>query len=132
MFAGLIEPSLLERWILPEGLTSSGIVVEPRVGGKYSYGWRYPVGGKEVEGGPTRIIELEPNRKLVTDWPDWRGEPTVPPTTVTWLLEAEGTGTRLTLIHGPFSRPVDQSDYRYGWGGFLDLLKRELEAVRTP
>jgi hypothetical protein len=60
---------------------------------------------------------------LVTDWPDWRGDPSVRPTTVTWLLDAMGAKTRVTLIHGVFERTTDISDYPFGWLGFLLKFK---------
>jgi uncharacterized protein YndB with AHSA1/START domain len=50
VFSGLIDPQQLERYIADKA------TVEPRVGGKYDFGWE--------EGGPIKILELEPNRKL--------------------------------------------------------------------
>lgn len=122
VYRALLEPEALNRWI------ASTAEVEPKVGGRYTYGWKYPMDGREVAGGPTRILALEPNRKLVTDWPDWRGDASVTGQTITWLLDAEGSGTRLTLIHGGFGRTTDQSDYRFGWGGFATQLKSLVEA----
>ncbi len=121
VFKALIEPEQLNKWM------ASAASVEPRVGGRYSYGWKYPVDGREVAGGPTRILEMVPNEKLVTDWPDWRGDSTVPQTTVTWLLESVGTGTRVTVIHGGFERTTDISDYPFGWSSFLGMLKNVAE-----
>jgi uncharacterized protein YndB with AHSA1/START domain len=122
VFKALLEPATLNQWI------AAAAEVEPRVGGRYTYGWKYPHDGREVLGGPTRILELVPNRKLVTDWPDWRGDASVTGQTITWQLEPEGNGTRLTLVHGGFSRVTDQSDYRFGWGGFTGALKSLVEA----
>ena len=117
VFKALIEPEKLNQWL------ASAASVEPRAGGRYTYGWNYSVAGREVAGGPTRILEIVPNEKLVTDWPDWRGDATVPKTTVTWLLESVGKGTRVTLIHSGFTRTTDISDYTPGWAEFLDKLK---------
>ena len=117
VFRALMEPAKLDKWI------ASAASVEPRVGGRYSYGWKYPVDGRDVTGGPTRILEMIPNEKLVTDWPDWRGDASVPKTTVTWLLESAGDGTRVTVIHSGFARTTDISDYPFGWSGFLGQLK---------
>ena len=121
VFKALIDPVWLNRWI------ASAAVVEPRAGGRYSYGWNYAIKGRDVQGGPTRILELVENERLVTDWPDWRGDPSVAPTTVAWLLMDEGTGTRVTLVHGPFARSTDVSDYPFGWQDFLAQLKAKLE-----
>lgn len=122
VFRSLLDPELMNRWL------GGKANVDPRIGGQLSYGWHYKVGEREVDGGPTRIIDMVENERLVTDWPDWRGDPEVPPTTVTWLLASEGAQTRLTLIHGVFPRAADMSDYPYGWLGFLDGLKGVAEA----
>ncbi|MDQ0466772.1 uncharacterized protein YndB with AHSA1/START domain [Caulobacter ginsengisoli] len=118
VFQALIDPEILNRWI------ASAARVEPRVGGEMSYGWEYKVDGRPVTGGPTRILELVPNEKLVTDWPDWRLEPGAPVTTVSWTLTDEAGGTRVTLTHGTFERPADIGDYPYGWQDFLVALAR--------
>jgi uncharacterized protein YndB with AHSA1/START domain len=122
VFHALIDPAALNRWI------ASNAVVEPHEEGRYSYGWSYDVRGKKVAGGPTRILEVVENSKLVTDWPDWRGDTSRPPQRVSWVLEAIGDQTRVTLIHGPFERTTDLSDYPQGWAQFLAQLKKEVES----
>jgi uncharacterized protein YndB with AHSA1/START domain len=121
VFRALMDPALLNQWV------ASAADVDPRVGGRYSYGWSYETGGRKVEGGPSRIIELVQDEKLVTDWPDWRGDESVPRQKITWLLADEGRQTRLTLIHDDFSRAVDISDYPFGWGWFLSRLEATLK-----
>jgi uncharacterized protein YndB with AHSA1/START domain len=123
VFKALVDPASLNKWI------ASSATVEPAVGGRYSYGWTYEHGGRTVEGGPTRILDLVPNERLVTDWPDWRGDPTRPRTRVAWLLEPLGTKTRVTVVHGGFARTADISDYPFGWPGFLDQLKSHVEGA---
>lgn len=118
VFEAFIDPELLKRWC-----GAPAPVVEPRVGGAYVYGWSYEVDGRQVAGGPTRILEYEPNRKLVTDWPDWRGDPTVPVQRITWLFEDLGGRTRVTVVHNGFVRAVDISDYPFGWAGFGEMLR---------
>jgi uncharacterized protein YndB with AHSA1/START domain len=125
VFEALLEPDVLNRWI------AGAASVEPRVGGRYTYGWSYKIDERDVQGGPTRILELVPNEKLVVDWPDWRGDTSVPVQKVTWLLESQGTQTRLTVIHSGFVRATDISDYPYGWLGFLRQLKQTLESDST-
>lgn len=99
-------------------------VVELEVGGRYELGWTYQVDGRDVSGGPMRILDLVPNERLVVSWPDWRGDAAVPMQSITWLLGSEGTGTRVTLIHAGFTRTVDFSDYPFGWGHFMAELAR--------
>jgi len=123
VFRALLDPATLNRWI------AAAAEVDACPGGAYSFGWSYEVDGRQVVGGPTRILELVEDEKLVTDWPDWRGDPEVPLQTIAWLLEDDGDGTRVTLVHSGFTRAVDWSDYPFGWGHFLGALKG---AVETP
>ena len=67
-----------------------------------------------------------PGRKLVLDWPDWRGDTTVTGQTTPWLLEPVGSATRVTFIHAGFSRTTDIGDYPFGWVWFLDQLNRAI------
>jgi uncharacterized protein YndB with AHSA1/START domain len=124
VFRALIDPAALNTWV------ASSAEVEPRVGGRYRYGWRYPVGGRDVDGGPTTILDLVENERLVTDWLDWRGDDTRSPTRVAWLLEDVGEKTRVTVVHGGFSRAADASDYPFGWAEFLGRLKSVTESPR--
>lgn len=123
VFRALLEPALMNRWL-------GGAARVDLDRGEYSYGWRYPVNGKQVDGGPTRILELVENRKLVTDWPDWRGDPAQPATRVSWLLEPLGDGkrTRLTIVHDGFTHAADRSDYQQGWGEFAAQLRTVVES----
>jgi uncharacterized protein YndB with AHSA1/START domain len=123
VFEALLNPHILNQWI------AAHATVEPRVDGRYSFGWKYDVRGQEVSGGPTRILELVENTKLVIDWPNWRGDPAMPVQRVTWLLEAIGDQTRVTLIHEPFERTADFSDYPQGWAHFLGQLKSQVEVA---
>lgn len=123
VFRALIEPEAVNRW-----LGSKAAVVEPRVGGRYQLNWQYQVDGRDVTGGPTKILEFVPNERLVLDWPDWRGDPTVTGQWIGFSLVAEGSGTRVNFVHGGFERTSDQSDYPFGWVYFLGELTKVVEA----
>lgn len=126
VFRALMEPDALRRWL---GATAPE--VDARAGGRYSYGWEYEIEGRKVTGGPTHIIELVPNERLVTNWPDWRCNPDKPDTQVTWTLESIGASqTRVTLVHSGFARTADMSDYAFGWADFAAALKAEVEQSR--
>jgi uncharacterized protein YndB with AHSA1/START domain len=100
VFRALIEPDTLSRWMR----ATSAVVV-----------------------GQTTILEMVPDEKLVLDWPDWRGDKSVPDQTITFLLAPDGNGgTTLTLVHAGFGRTTDMSDYRFGWQRFLGELKKEV------
>lgn len=124
VFRALMVPELMNQWLFD----AAARVDVTR--GEYSYGWSYEVDGRKVAGGPTRILELVEDQRLVTDWPDWRGDPDKPSTRVTWLLEtlADGRHTRVTLIHAGFEHPVDRSDYQQGWAEFLVMLAQVAQA----
>lgn len=126
VFRALIEPEAIQKWFGTERAT-----VEPRVGGRYDLNWRYQVDGKDVHGGPTTILELVPNRKLVLNWPDWRGDTSVTGQSISFSLVPEGKGTRLTFVHTGFGRTTDIGDYPFGWAGFLSGLTGEAERLAT-
>lgn len=123
VFRALIEPEHMNAWL------STAAEVDPRIGGHYRYGWSYKIKDRDVIGGPTTILDLVPNERLVTDWLDWRGDQTRAPTRVAWLLDDVPGGTRVTLVHDGFSRVVDLSDYPFGWVGFLEMLKTTVETA---
>lgn len=115
IFRALIEPEALNQWFAKDAK------VEPRVGGRFDLGW---AADEDVEhAGPAmEILEFVENEKLTIQWPDWRGDVAVPPQRVTWLLEPTDEGTRVTLVHAGFTRPVDVSDYPFGWQHFLSEM----------
>jgi uncharacterized protein YndB with AHSA1/START domain len=119
VFRALTDPEALREW-----MGAPAPVVEPQVGGRYELGWRYDVDGQEVSGGPMQILDIVPNERLVVSWPDWRGDAAVPMQSITWELEPDGTGTRVTLIHAGFSRTADFSDYPFGWGHFMSEMAK--------
>ncbi len=123
VFRALMEPELMNRWL--HGTAEVDVAAR-----SYSYGWSYDIEDRKVAGGPTKILELVENERLVTDWPDWRGDPDKPPTRVTWLLEPldAGARTRVTIVHDGFAHAVDRSDYQQGWGYFANGLKTVAEA----
>lgn len=119
VFRALIEPDALRQW-----MGAPAPVVEPRVGGRYELGWKYTVDGQEVSGGPTKILDFVENERLSVSWPDWRGDSSVPMQSITWHLEPDGAGTRVTLVHAGFIRTADFSDYPFGWRHFMDELAK--------
>ena len=119
VFRALMEPELMNKWLFG----AAAVDTSKR---SYSYGWKYDYQGKSVLGGPTRILEMVENEKLVTDWPDWRGDESKPVTKVTWTLEPldGGKRTRVTLVHDGFELVADIGDYHSGWAGFLGRLDK--------
>lgn len=114
VFKVLTTPEFISQWF-----PAPAPVIEPRVGGKYGFGFSYEMDGKTVEPPPCTILEYEQDKKLSITWPDWRGDSSVPDQRVTWTLEDLGGRTRLVLVHDGFTRPVDVSDYPFGWQHFM-------------
>lgn len=106
VFRALTDPRQLDRWI------SNSATIEAAVGGVYSYGWK--------TGGPSRVLELVPDRLLVHDW-SVEGEPA---TRVRWELEPLGDRTRVTLTHSPFQSDKHRLGHRLGWSALLTVLQR--------
>lgn len=119
VFRALTEPEALREW-----MGAPAPVVEPRVGGRYELGWQSTMEGVDYAGGPMQILDIVPNQRLVVSWPDWRGDSSVPMQSITWILEPESTGTRVTLVHAGFTRTVDFSDYPFGWDHFMSAMAK--------
>jgi len=115
VFASLIEPAQLDRWIAERA------EVEPEVGGRYDFGWDH---------GPVKILELEPGKVLAYSWRhSWEDAGGPDSTVVRWELEGSQGHTHLTIVHSGFGgTPRRTEGYQLGWMEFLASLKRMLEA----
>jgi len=110
VFASLIEPAQLDRWI------ATGAEVEPRVGGRYSFGWDH---------GPVKILELDPDRVLAYSWRhSWDDGDGPDATVVRWELAGAQGRTYLTIAHSGFGDDRRPDGYQLGWQEFLASLKR--------
>ncbi len=124
VFAALTVPDNIKQWF-----PAPAPVVEPRVGGKYGFGFSFEMDGQTIEPPPMTIAEYVENERLTMNWPDWRMDPNVPDQTISWRLEDLGGKTRLTLLHYGFTRTVDVSDYPFGWQEFLDKIATVAQAL---
>jgi uncharacterized protein YndB with AHSA1/START domain len=117
VFRALTEPAALNQWLAKDAR------VDPRVGGRFDLGWKQDA-DIERSGPAMEILDLVADKKLAISWPDWRGDSSVPAQTVTWLLDPEGSGTRVTLVHTGFIRAAVVSDRPFAWGTFLSEMAR--------
>lgn len=127
VFRALTIPELMTKWL-------GSVAKVDLATSEYSWGMTYKIDGKTVHGGPTRILEMIPDQKLVLDWPDWRGDETKPKTQITWdllPLPPDGTRTKLTLTHSGFAHPVERSDYQQGWVYFAEAIRTVAEAKES-
>jgi uncharacterized protein YndB with AHSA1/START domain len=88
-----------------------------------------------------RIVELTPHRRVVWRWHPGEIDPAVdyarePETTVTFILEASGAGTRLSVAETGFDaislarRAKAYQDNSQGWSEVLVWLQRYVEETR--
>lgn len=78
------------------------------------------------------VVSVEPPRRLShTYWfTTWKSGP---PTLVTWELEEEAGGTRVTVTHSGWTDEHDKPEKSgAGWKQILGLLKQELETGDIP
>ncbi len=89
-------------------MTGSPASVEGRVGGKFSAWDGYIYG---------TTLEMEPNRRILQAWHTTEFPEGSPDSRLEVLLEAEGSGTRITLVHTEIPEGQAES-YLQGWQDF--------------
>ncbi len=123
VFAALVEPEQIAKW----NTYADKPKVEPKVGGRYSFGW-----SSEGEGtdGPGEIVEFEAGKKITYSW---HGDP---PTLVSWTVEplpGAPNATKVTLVHSGFITEQNMlAGYNLGWPGFVYSLAEWLEHGELP
>ncbi len=104
-------------------LVGEGAVVEPMVGGRYSFGWAYDE-DKQLDG-PGHVTEWVEARKLSHTW--YGGRDSV----ISWDLAEQSDET--TLLHFSHSGLVfsfaETWSYKLGWASHLLDMKRQLESL---
>lgn len=116
VWAALTVPERIADWF-------TRVELDLRVGGRYHV--HFDDHGYSVEG---EIVELEPLRRLVHTWPD--PDPSKPPAVVSYELEPEGEGCRLTFANRGV--PREYASAVAGWHAFLEALPGAAEGARTP
>ncbi|NOU32402.1 MAG: SnoaL-like domain-containing protein, partial [Polyangiaceae bacterium] len=118
VFRALASAEITRWWERPGVFDTREWHGDVRTGGRWSAageargGHRYVIEGE--------FLEVDAPRKLVHTW--HRLEAAGAPTTVTYLLEADGAGTRLTLRHGTFTARATCEGTALGWETSLERL----------
>lgn len=112
IWKALTEQESLRGWFAEEA------TVDLQIGGKYLSGWKDKQGNAA---GPTEIVELAENRKLVYGW-NFPGEGKSGDE-VTWELTRIGEKTRVNLKHSGFDPERNNKDYAQGWHAYILKLK---------
>ncbi|MGH7179920.1 MAG: SRPBCC family protein [Tepidisphaeraceae bacterium] len=122
VWVALTDPRALAEWLMPNNFA-------PVVGHKF----RFQVDPMPGCGHVTEceVLEVDPPRKLVWSWmpvAKHAHPPGTRPSTVTWTLTPENSGTRLVLVHeGMEVYPWWQRlMMRFGWG---TMVKRWIPKV---
>jgi uncharacterized protein YndB with AHSA1/START domain len=119
-FRAIVDPTRIPKW---NPYAGEGTKVEPRVGGRYSFGWESEV--KKTDG-PDEIVEYEEGHRVAVSW-FLKGDRK---SLVTWTVDAlPGEGTvRIRLQHSGFvSDPDVVREYKLGWAHFLFSFQAYLE-----
>lgn len=134
VYAALLDGAAVQRWMVPEGMTSEVHEFEARVGGRFHISLTYDdptATGKTAGATDTfhgRFTDLVPGRRVVqvvefeTDDPDVSGE-----MTITYELADAGAGTRVVGRHEGLPAGVDPADNEAGWRDSLGKLARLAE-----
>jgi len=131
----LLDPSAVQQWMVPEGMTSEVHSFDPREGGAFRISLTYDVpttAGKttsETDSFHGRFVKLVPDTEVVqavefeTDDPSMAGEMMVTYT----LADAADGGTDVVGIHENLPPGVAPADNELGWRMSLDKLAKLVE-----
>ena len=102
-----------DRWRLWQGASAD---LDARPGGLFSM---VMPSGMRASGS---YLEVEPGRRVVFTW-GWEGHDGIPPgsTIVEIVLDADGDGTTLTLVHRDLP-PDEVASHTMGWRHYLPRL----------
>ncbi len=91
--------------------------------------WVTPQSKKSLEATGV-FVDLEPSKKVAWIW-EAKTRPKGLPALVSFFIEEEGKGCRVTIVHAGFSRRRLYDTYREMWEDALAKLKLYLESGRT-
>lgn len=135
VYRTLLDPDAVQRWMVPDGMTSEVQVFDAREGGGFRISLTYEApttAGKTTAQTDTfqgRFVTLIPDTEIVqaaefeTDDPMMQGE-----MTITYrLADAADGGTELVATHEGVPPGVPAADNDLGWNISLDKLTRLVE-----
>jgi uncharacterized protein YndB with AHSA1/START domain len=112
VFDFFTEPDRMIQWM------GRSARLDPKPGGEFYC----DINADAVVSG--EYVALEPPRRVVFTW-GWNGEDSVTPpgsSTVEVLLEADGEGTTVRLIHSDLPSEESATKHGHGWRHYLDRL----------
>ena len=136
VYAALLDPDAVQRWMVPDDMTSEVHRFDAREGGTFAITLTYAAPtsvGKTTAGTDSftgRFVRLVPDSEVVqavefdTDDPDVRGE-----MTITYRLEDAPGGTLVTGLHEGLPAGVSAADNELGWAMSLRKLAELVEGA---
>ncbi len=122
VYAAWTQPAQIAQWFGPDAGGVQRAETDLRAGGRFTIAFNTEDGEEHQVNGVYR--EVVRNKKLVFTWA-WRSTPERE-SLVTVLIEPDGDGSLLTLIHEQFFDEAARDRHRHGWTGSLDKLERYL------
>ena len=135
VYRALLDPGDVQRWMVPEGMTSEVHSFDAREGGGFRISLTYDApdaAGKtsaHTDSYHGTFVRLVPDAEVVqviefeTDDPRMQGE-----MTVTWALADAADGTTLTGRHENLPPGVSPADNELGWTMSVGKLAALVEA----
>jgi uncharacterized protein YndB with AHSA1/START domain len=138
VYRALLDPAAVQRWMVPDGMTSTVHSFAAHEGGAFRISLTYDTpttAGKTSAQTDTfagRFVRLVPDREVVqavafeTADPAMAGE-----MTITYRLAEDGDGTVVTGRHDGLPPGVSEQDNELGWRMSLDKLAALVEGGPT-
>jgi uncharacterized protein YndB with AHSA1/START domain len=129
VYAALLDPAAVQRWMVPEGMTSRIHSFDAHEGGTFRISLTYDeptTAGKtspRTDSFQGRFLRLVPDAEVVqavefeTDDPAMQGE-----MTITYSLTETGGGTDLVGLHENLPPGVSLADNELGWTMSIERL----------
>jgi uncharacterized protein YndB with AHSA1/START domain len=134
VYAALLDPAAVQRWMVPDDMTSEVHRFEAREGGTFSITLTYveaSSAGKTAEHSDTstgRFVRLVPDTEVVQVVAFDTADPAVAgEMTITYRLEDVPGGTLVTGLHQDLPPGVSAADNEVGWAMSLRKLAELVE-----
>ena len=134
VYRALLDPDAVQRWMVPDGMTSAVHSFEPEEGGRFRISLTYDQPTSAGKTDPRtdvfsgRFVRLVQDAEIVqavefeTDDPALQGE-----MTITYTLADADTGTDLVGIHENLPAGVPPAQNELGWNMSIDKLAKLVE-----
>lgn len=133
VFDACTNPAKLRLWFGPAAFTVTHMEADARVGGRLLFRMSGPEGTVAAEG---TFREVDPPRRIVLTWTWVEGPVEAPPdpttSLVTFVIEPDGTGARLTLTHEGLPDAGEARSHEEGWTEALEKLATLIDTEGTP